>query len=108
MAKRINPALIGGFVLGGIILAVGASLLLGGRAWFKRPVTCVMAFDDSVAGLTVGSPVSFRGVQLGAVSNVELRYDTTLIVVFTQIETSRIRGAPGVVTPSKVERSIQD
>src|SRR5262245_65037231 len=73
MAKRANPTLIGGFVLGGIVLAVAVVLLLGGRAWFKRPVTCVMAFDDSVAGLTVGSPVSFRGVQLGTVSSIELR-----------------------------------
>src|SRR5262245_437160 len=108
MAKRANPTLIGGFVLGGIILAVGAVLVLGGRAWFKRPVTCVMAFDGSVAGLAVGSPVSFRGVQLGAVSSVQLRYNTTLIIVFAEIYPSRIRGAPGEITPSKVERSIQD
>src|SRR5262245_45321906 len=108
MAKRANPTVIGAFVLGGIALAVGAVLILGGREWFKRPVTCVMAFDDSVAGLAVGSPVSFRGVQLGTVSSVQLRYNTTLIVVFAQIDPSRIRGAPGEVTPGRVERSIQE
>ncbi len=43
-------------------------LALGGRAWFNRPVTCVMAFDDSVAGLSVGAPVAFRGVPLGTVT----------------------------------------
>ncbi len=108
MAKRANPTLIGAFVLGGIALAVGAVLLLGGRQWFKRPVTCVMAFDGNVAGLTVGSPVSFRGVQLGTVSSIQLRYNTTLIVVLTQIDPSRIRGAPGQITPARVEQSIQD
>lgn len=108
MAKRANPTLIGAFVLGGIALAVVAVLLLGGRQWFKRPVTCVMAFDGNVAGLTVGSPVSFRGVQLGTVSSIQLRYNTTLIIVLAQIDPSRIRGAPGEITQARVERSIED
>ena len=108
MAKRINPTLIGAFVVGGIALAVVAVLLLGGRQWFKRPVTCVMAFDGNVAGLAVGSPVSFRGVQLGTVSSIQLRYNTTLIIVLAQIDPSRIRGAPGEITASRVERSIED
>ena len=108
MARRANPTLIGAFVVGGIALAVGAVLILGGREWFKRPVTCVMAFDDSVAGLAVGSPVSFRGVQLGTVSSIQLRYNTTLIIVFSQIDPSRIRGAPGQVTAARVQESIHD
>ena len=108
MAKRANPTLIGGFVLGGIALAVGAVLLLGGREWFKRPVVCLMAFDGNVAGLTVGSPVSFRGVQLGTVSSIQLRSGTPLIVVLAQIDPSRIRGIPGRITQERVESSIQD
>jgi paraquat-inducible protein B len=108
MARRVNPTLIGAFVLGGIGLAVVAVLLLGGRQWFKRPVTCLMAFDGNVAGLTVGSPVSFRGVQLGTVSSIQLRYNTTLIIVLAQIDPSRIRGAPGVITQARVAQSIED
>jgi phospholipid/cholesterol/gamma-HCH transport system substrate-binding protein len=108
MAKRASPTLIGVFVLGGIALAVCVVLVVGGRAWFKRPVTCVMAFDGSVAGLTVGSPVSFRGVQLGTVSSIQLRSNTTLIVVFVQIDPSRIQGLPRDVTRAGVEGSIHD
>jgi paraquat-inducible protein B len=94
MTRRASPTLIGLFVLGGLVLVVGALLVLGGREWFTRRVTCVMAFDGSVAGLAVGSPVSFRGVPVGAVSNIEFRYGSSLIVVFAQFAPSRIRGAP--------------
>jgi phospholipid/cholesterol/gamma-HCH transport system substrate-binding protein len=107
VARRANPTLIGAFVLAGIALAVGAVLLLGGREWFKRPVTCLMAFDGNVAGLTVGSPVSFRGVQLGTVSSIELRSGSPLIVVFVQLDPTRIRGVPGPITRPSVEHSIQ-
>src|SRR5262245_15345516 len=111
MAKRANPTVIGGFVLGGIALAVGAVLLLGGREWFRRPVTCVMAFDDSVAGLSVGSAVSFRGVPLGTVSSIELRAQeilsgSALIIVFAQLDPSRVIGAQ--LAPGKVESAIQE
>jgi paraquat-inducible protein B len=108
MARRANPTLIGAFVLGGLALTVVAVLLLGGRQWFKRPVTCVMAFDGNVAGLTVGSPVSFRGVQLGTVSSIQLRAGTPLIVVLAEIDPSRIRGMPGRVTQERVESSIRE
>src|SRR5215813_1688534 len=111
MAKRPNPTLIGAFVLGGIALTVVAVLLLGGREWFRRPVTCVMAFDDSVAGLTVGSPVRLQGVPLGTVSSIELRAPeirahTALIIVFAQIDPSRVVGAH--LAPSRVQETIQD
>ena len=94
MTRRASPTLIGLFVMGGLVLVVGALLVLGGREWFTRRVTCVMAFDGSVAGLAVGSPVRFRGVPVGAVSNIEFRYGSSLIVVFAQFAPSRIRGAP--------------
>jgi paraquat-inducible protein B len=66
-----------------------------------------MAFDGNVAGLAVGSPVSFRGVQLGTVSLIELRTNTALIVVMALIDPSRIKGFPGQATPDRVEQSIQ-
>jgi paraquat-inducible protein B len=34
-----------------------------------------MYFHNSVKGLNVGSPVLFRGVRIGSVKNIELRYD---------------------------------
>ena len=92
--KRVSPTLIGAFVLGGVALAVASVLVLGGREWFKRPLTCVMGFDGSVAGLTVEAPVSFRGVQVGKVARIELRPGTPVIVVVADIDPSQVRGMP--------------
>src|SRR5512143_791501 len=104
MARRVSPTLVGAFVLGAVALAAGAVLVLGGREWFKRPVTCVMAFDGSVAGLTPDAPVSFRGVQVGKVASVELRPGTALIVVVAHIDPSQVRGLRTHVAPARAER----
>lgn len=94
MSKRANPTMIGAFVLGALVIAVVGILALGGRAWFARPVTCVMAFDGSVAGLSVGAPVTFRGVQLGTVTRIQLKYITSLIAVYVSLDPARIEGRP--------------
>jgi paraquat-inducible protein B len=108
MAKRANPTLIGAFVLGGLTLVVAAVLLLGGREWFKRPVTCVMAFDGTVAGLTVGSPVSFRGVQLGTVTSIQIRAGAPYIIVHAQVDPAQVEGLPGIVEKQGVKAIVDD
>lgn len=70
MAAR--PAAIGGFVLGGLVLAVVAILSFGGSRVFERKTRAVVLFDGSVAGLDIGAPVTFRGVRVGAVQRVAL------------------------------------
>ena len=72
MSKRANPTLIGIFVVGAVILAVAAVLLLAGGELFARKEHYVMYFDGSVKGLSIGSPVTFRGVRIGAVTNIQL------------------------------------
>ena len=108
MARRVSPTLIGAFVLGATALLVGAVLVLGGREWFTRPLTCVMVFDGSVAGLTPDSPVSFRGVQVGKVASIELHPDTALIAVVAHIDPSRVRGLPTHIPPARTERFIRE
>jgi paraquat-inducible protein B len=107
MAKRVSPTLIGAFVMGAIALAVGTVLVLGGRRWFQSPVSCVMAFDGSVAGLSVGAPVRFRGVPLGTVSDIQIRYGRSQILVVTKIEPSRIEGLRPELAAGGVARVLQ-
>lgn len=107
MARKVSPTLIGGFVVGTLVLAVGAVLILAGRHWFARPVTCVMAFDSSVAGLSIGAPVQFRGVSLGRVSDIQLRYGRSQVVVVTEMEPSRIQGLNAESAPAGVAGVVQ-
>jgi len=102
MSKRANPTTIGAFVLGALAIAVIGILTLGGRAWFARPITCVMAFDQTVAGLSVGSPVTFRGVQLGTVTQIHLKYKTSLIAVYVSLDPARIEGRPADLMSQRV------
>ncbi|MGH7335089.1 MAG: MlaD family protein [Candidatus Rokuibacteriota bacterium] len=102
MSKRANPTMIGAFVLGALVIAVIGILALGGRAWLTRPVTCVMAFDGSVAGLSVGAPVSFRGVQLGTVTRIQLKAVTSLIAVYVTLDPWRIEGRPADMMGKRV------
>lgn len=107
MARKLSPTLIGGFVVGALALAVGAVLILAGRQWFTRPVTCVMAFDSSVAGLSVGAPVQFRGVPLGRVSDIQFRYGRSEIVIVTEMEISRIQGLNPKSAPAEVVGAVR-
>lgn len=68
--KRPNPTAIGVFVLGALVLIVGAVLFFGGSALWAQRIQAVSYFDSSVAGLQVGAPVTFRGVSVGSVRGV--------------------------------------
>jgi paraquat-inducible protein B len=46
----------------------------GGINFFSRPERFVVYFDESIHGLDLGSPVKLRGVRVGRVVNISLRY----------------------------------
>ena len=75
MGKQASNTLIGAFIAGAIALAVAAVIIFGSGRFFTKTFVNVMYFHDSVKGLNVGSPVLFRGVRIGSVKNIELRYD---------------------------------
>ena len=56
---RTSSTAVGGFVLGGIVLVVGAILFFGGLRLFTPTLRAVVFFPTPVAGLTVGAPVTF-------------------------------------------------
>jgi paraquat-inducible protein B len=76
MGKRISPTLVGGFVLGGLALAIGAVVVLGSGHFFKEQHLFALYFSSDVNGLKVGAPVKFRGVLIGSVTAVLLSIGT--------------------------------
>jgi paraquat-inducible protein B len=91
---KASPAALGSFVLGGLTLAVLAILLFGGLRLFTPSLRAVVFFPTSVAGLTVGAPVTFRGVQVGSVRKIALRLNVTdrssIIPTFLELDPDRI------------------
>lgn len=75
MSQKTNPTLVGAFVLGAILIAVAAAVFFGTTKLFTRTKQYVCFFEQSVAGLQVGSAVKFKGVPVGQVSKIQIRYD---------------------------------
>jgi phospholipid/cholesterol/gamma-HCH transport system substrate-binding protein/paraquat-inducible protein B len=61
---------LGAFVMVTGCVLVAVLFLLGGRKLFQPTFTFETYFDESVAGLDLGAPVSFRGVPLGHVTEI--------------------------------------
>jgi len=72
---RISPAVVGLFVLGAMLLGLVALLTFGGVNFFSKPQRFVVYFDESIHGLDLGSPVKLRGVRVGRVTDLSVRYD---------------------------------
>lgn len=96
--KRIDPRVIGSFVVGAILLSVAGLVFYGPGGLFSETKLYVLHFDSSVKGLAVGSPVRFRGVKIGQVKDINVRVRPSdfefHIPVIIEIEPSRI-GADG-------------
>ena len=75
MSKPANKTMIGIFVLGAIALVVIAIVVLGSGKFFRKTYIAVCYFEGSVGGLNIGAPVVFRGVKVGSVKDVVLRFN---------------------------------
>ena len=99
MARRANPALIGGFVVGAVALAVVGLVLFGGGMFFRQTKALVAYFEGSVKGVSIGAPVTFQGVKVGAVTDVKVVIDpktmTITTPVFFEIDAARLTEASG-------------
>jgi len=72
VSKRINPTLIGAFVVGAIALVIAAFLMLGNVGLFEDREKVIMYFTGSVEGLNKGAPVNVRGVKVGSVIDIDI------------------------------------
>ncbi|MCH2546836.1 MAG: MlaD family protein [Alphaproteobacteria bacterium] len=94
--KKKSAKLIGTFVVGGIVLFLAGLIAFSSSSLFSRRVEFVMYFDSSLKGLDIGSPVSFRGVQIGHVTNIVMEIDRerkkVLTPVYVVIEPEKFKG----------------
>ena len=82
MSKHANPTLIGIFVAGAIgLIMAGILIISGGKLLLIDKTNYVLYFKGSVKGLNIGSPVSFRGVNVGTVTDIQLVVDEEAVDV---------------------------
>lgn len=75
MKAKSGPAIVGAFVIGAFVLGLVAVLAFGGVSFFSKPEKFVVYFDESIHGLDLGSPVKLRGVRIGRVVELNVRYE---------------------------------
>ena len=95
MDKQASKTLIGSFVVGAVVLIVAGVLIFGSGKLMKKTDSFVLFFEGSLQGLNVGSPVLFRGVRIGAVTNITIEADaedlSIHIPVIIEIEPLKIK-----------------
>jgi paraquat-inducible protein B len=75
MSRAGSPRAIGLFVLGAIGVAVLGVVTFGGGGLFRAGDSYEIQFDESLKGLRLGAPVTFRGVEVGQVQEIRAIYD---------------------------------
>jgi len=63
---------LGLFVVVSLAILFALLFILGGRSLFQPSLTIETYFNESVAGLDIGAPLKYRGVQFGEVTAVDL------------------------------------
>ncbi|MFP5259313.1 MAG: MlaD family protein [Acidobacteriota bacterium] len=106
-SKRL---MIGVFILGALVLALGAVFAFSSGLLFTKTMRCIMFFPNSVNGLQIGSPVLFRGVPLGSVKEISIEADAKGLNFNIPVVVELLGGkvqltAPG--TPGSLERLYQ-
>ena len=105
MSAKAHPRLVGAFVLGAIALVLAAIAALSSGNWLARRDFFAVYFPGSVKGLDKGAPVTFRGVKVGEVREVQAiltNRPAALIQIEVVIEVRQtvVEVAPGQSVPA--------
>lgn len=81
------------------MLGIVALLAFGGVSFFSKPQRFVVYFDESIHGLDLGSPVKLRGVRIGRVVGLNVRYEAeanrSVVAVLCELNRNMITDAKG-------------
>ena len=116
MSKKANTTSIGLFIVTGLALGVIGLLLFSSLKMFSKTLDVIVYFNDSLNGLRAGAPVKFRGVTIGSVKRVMVRFnqapDDFALPVICAIEEKLVRerlgeGSAEFFTSRAMEERIQ-
>jgi paraquat-inducible protein B len=108
---KVSPTVVGLFVLGACALAVAALLMFGDVSFFSKPQRFVVYFNESIHGLDLGSPLKLRGVRVGRVVALNVRYDETsnqsVVAVVCEFSKNTITDIKGAVVDVSDRNELQ-
>jgi paraquat-inducible protein B len=105
---KLHPVAIGAFAAGAAVLAVAAVFIFGANKFFARKFPIVMFFDEDVNGLSVGAPVSYRGIRLGQVTEISSPVGTPRIEVVATLERGPVRTKPSAADAEQMRRTLEE
>jgi phospholipid/cholesterol/gamma-HCH transport system substrate-binding protein len=89
MASKKTKFTVGLFVASGIAIILIAIIWLGMSRFMEKGQYYVSYFNESVQGLRKDSPVKYRGVSIGRVTQIGVAPDSKLIQVVLKIESGQ-------------------
>ncbi|MGA1205608.1 MAG: MlaD family protein [Opitutales bacterium] len=98
MSRLNNPTLVGIFVLAAAFLGMGTVIFVASMKLFRAEETLLVYFGESVNGLSVGSPVKFKGVPIGKVRDIRISHNQmrpagiSYVPVFVSIDLTKVGG----------------
>ncbi len=100
MKTKVSPAVVGAFVIGAFALGIIALLSFGSINLFSKPQRFIVYFDESIHGLDLGSPVKLRGVRVGRVVDLNVRFDEkteqSVVMVICELNRNLVADDQGV------------
>jgi paraquat-inducible protein B len=113
MSRRANPTLVGAFVVGAGVLAVIAIAVFGSGRLFRETHPFVLYFEGGVNGLDPGAAVKFKGVEVGSVKRIMVRFEQTAgqvrIPVFIELDADKLAraGVETAFTPESILAAVE-
>ncbi|MBU8902697.1 MAG: MCE family protein [Victivallales bacterium] len=99
---QANKFRLGLFVLAGTVLFITGLFVLGLEGLFVEKAHFVSLFPESVQGLTIGSPVKYKGVPIGTVAKIKIQVKDKLIRVDMDINLSSFSTEKAVANNDKI------
>ena len=98
MAAEERYTKLGAFVVVGLIVMLATGLLFAQRLRSREVIPLVTYFTNNVSGLDISSPVRYRGVLVGRVSDVRIHPDGGTIEVRFELFQDRLATTGASVT----------
>jgi len=98
MKSKVNPAAIGIFMAGAIVILFASLIIFGSGRFFRQTTDLLLTFQEPVTGLEIGAPVKLMGVTVGRVKEIGIEVETKaehalLISVVVEIDKQNSQAA---------------